>query len=215
VTESAPAPSRPRPSDRSGEDREPGYPKASLLLRAGARATDLLIAWAAYRAGGPAGVVMAFLYLLFADGMLTGQSPGKRLFGVRVMYLPTRAPARHRDSVLRNGPLGLVIILRMMPSWGDWAFWIGLAVIGGVEVYRCLRSPDGVRLGDLWAQTQVVDGKVVSAERQPVGAERQPVRAPVRLKQHPGHCRRGGAALVQRARLAPSKHAERTPCASR
>ena len=63
-------------------------------------------------------MVLALLYLLFADGMLQGQSPGKKLFGVRVVYLPTRQPARHRDSVLRNAPLGLVIILSMMPELG-------------------------------------------------------------------------------------------------
>ena len=77
---------------------EPRYPKASLLLRAGARLTDLTVAFTCYVAMGPAGKVLALMYLLFADGMLTGQSPGKKLFGVRVVYLPNRQPARHRDT---------------------------------------------------------------------------------------------------------------------
>ena len=79
-------------------------------------AIDGAIAWALYWSTGPAGVVMALLYTLFADGILQGQSPGKKIFGVKVVYLPTRSGARHRDSVLRNAPFGLVVILSMMLS---------------------------------------------------------------------------------------------------
>ena len=72
---------------RQGEPS--GYPKASMLLRAGARIVDVAIAWALYWSTGPAGVVMALLYTLFADGMLQGQSPGKKIFGVKVVFVPT------------------------------------------------------------------------------------------------------------------------------
>ena len=41
----------------------------------------------------------------------------------------------------------------------------GLVVIGGVEAWKALRDPLGRRLGDVWAQTQVVDGKVVVGRR--------------------------------------------------
>ena len=60
------------------EGEPSGYPKASLLLRAGARLVDVAIAWALYWATGPAGVVMALLYTLFADGMLQGRARGRR-----------------------------------------------------------------------------------------------------------------------------------------
>ena len=172
-----------------GDGSSSPYPKASLLLRAGARAVDIAIAWALYVSTGPAGIVIALLYLLLADGMLQGQSPGKKIFGVKVVYLPTRAPARHRDSVLRNAPFGLVIILSMMPELGLKAFLAGAVVIGGIEAVRCLRDPDGVRLGDRWAQTQVVDGKV-SAEKPAVApGEQQEARADARLREHHPHLR--------------------------
>ncbi len=161
------------------------YPKASLWLRAGARLTDIAIAWALTWAAGPAGVVLALLYLLFADGMLQGQSPGKKLFGVKVVFLPTRQGARHRDSVLRNAPIGLVLILGMMPELGLKAFIAGALVIGGIEAVQVWRDPDGLRLGDLWAQTQVVDGKVVSQPPQTVAAPQQEARASARLKAAP------------------------------
>lgn len=169
---------------REGEGS--GYPKASLLLRAGARISDVLIAWAAHYAMGPAGVVVALLYILFADGMLQGQSIGKKLFGIKVVYVPTRSGARHRDSVLRNAPFGLIVILSMMPELGMRAFFAGLVVIGSIEALQCVRDREGVRLGDIWAQTQVIDGKVQADQPQRVTTE-QEARAPARLRdlQHP------------------------------
>jgi uncharacterized RDD family membrane protein YckC len=138
------------------------YPKASLFLRGGARLIDLTIAYLLYVSTGPAGIVIALMYVLFADGMLQGQSLGKKAFGVKVVYLPTRQGARHRDSVLRNAPLGLVIILSMMPDLGLRAFVGGCLVVGGIEAFKCWKDPLGLRLGDLWANTQVTDGKVVA-----------------------------------------------------
>ena len=166
---------------REGEGS--GYPKASLLLRAGARIVDVAIAWALYSSTGPAGIVIAFLYVLFADGMLQGQSPGKKIFGVKVVFLPTRSGARHRDSVLRNAPFGLILILSMMPELGARAFFAGLAVIGSIEALQCLRDKEGVRLGDTWAQTQVIDGKVQADQPQRAEPQQQESRAGVRLRQ--------------------------------
>lgn len=151
-----------------------------MLLRAGARLVDVAIAWALYTSTGPAGVVMAFLYILFADGMLQGQSPGKKIFGVKVIYLPTHSAARHRDSVLRNAPFGLIIILSMMPEVGLKAFLAGLVVIVGIEIVEALRDEGGARLGDAWAQTQVIDGKVPTDVPQRLPAERE-ARAGVRF----------------------------------
>ncbi len=165
------------------DDEGPRLPKASLLLRAGARLVDLVIAWALFQSTGPAGIVIAFLYLVFADGMLQGQSPGKKLFGVKVVYLPTRSGARHRDSMVRNAPLGLVIILSMMPQLGFNAFVAGIIVIGGIEAVRCVRDPDGLRLGDLWAQTQVTDGKVTTGAQQRAVPRTEEARAGARFKQ--------------------------------
>nr|WP_153867674.1 MULTISPECIES: RDD family protein [Myxococcaceae] len=158
------------------------YPKASLFLRAGARLLDVAVAWGLGVACGAAGPIVALLFLLLADGMLQGQSVGKKIFGVKVMHVPTRSAARHRDSTLRNAPLALVVLLGMMPApLGMVASAAALAAIGGVEAWRVLRDPLGLRLGDVWAQTQVVDGKVVAgatvAARSPVA----PVRASGRV----------------------------------
>ena len=158
-----------RSGSRGGAAGSP-YPTCSLLLRAiGARLVDLGVAWGLYLAAGRAGAVMALLYLLLADGIFQGQSLGKRIFGVKVVHLPTRIGARYRDSVLRNAPLGA------RRSARDDARAAGAACLrrrrgrdrrrGGLDA--SVRDPLGLRLGDVWAQTQVVDGKVVAgaAER--------------------------------------------------
>ena len=144
-------------------EEEAAYPKCSLWLRALARAVDVALAWALFFAGHRVGPLLALLYLLFADGILQGQSPGKRLFGIKAVHVPTRTAARSRDSVLRNAPFGLVVILGMMPPpLGFDAFVVGVVAIGGIEAWKAIRDRRGLRLGDVWAQTQVVDGKVMA-----------------------------------------------------
>ncbi|MCI0570540.1 MAG: RDD family protein [Myxococcaceae bacterium] len=171
------------------------YPKASLLLRAGARAVDVGVAWGLWVLLGQAGNLAALLFILLADGMLEGQSVGKRIFGVKVMHLPTRSAARHRDSVIRNAPLGLVMLFGMLPSpIGGVAFGAGLLVIGGVEAWRAVRDPLGQRRGDHWAQTQVVDAKEVAgatvAERRQAAAAQQPQRMLFAARRRSGGLRR-------------------------
>jgi uncharacterized RDD family membrane protein YckC len=147
----------------SGGTPESPYPRCSRLLRVLARSADAGVAYVLALAAGRAGLVVALLYILLADGVFHGQSAGKRIFGVRAVFLPLRAGARFRDSTLRNAPLALVVLLRMMPApLGLRAFLGGLMVIGGVEAWKSLRDPLGRRFGDVWAQTQVVDAKVAS-----------------------------------------------------
>lgn len=147
---------------RNGQLEQSPYPKCNLFLRGCARVFDVAVAYGLFALLGNAGLIAALLFLLFADGMLQGQSLGKRLFGVRVMHLPTRSAARHRDSALRNAPIALVVMLGMMPEpLGIVTFLAGALVIGGVESIAVLRDSLGQRRGDLWAQTQVVDAKVV------------------------------------------------------
>lgn len=149
------------------------YPRCTLWMRVGARLVDLGLAYGIYFAAGPRfGPVLVILYLLLADGMFEGQSAGKRIFGIKVVHLPTRSAGRKRDSTLRNAPLALPVLLGMMPQVGLVAFVAGAVVIGSVETWRVLREPLGMRFGDVWAETQVVDGKVVAGAAGPVSRDR-------------------------------------------
>ena len=143
------------------------YPKADLTLRALARLVDLTLAFAVAHVGREAGPPLAALYLLTADGLMHGQSIGKRLFGVRVMVLPARpatrgAPAGYRESVLRNAPFALAGLFYGLTLVG----WFLLLVVGvpmvAFEAYMVWSDRLGIRIGDVFADTQVVDAKVLS-----------------------------------------------------
>ena len=120
--------------------------QASLGERLAARAIDLAIACGPVLVGAlstwrtPAfaptyllGLLYAFVYLLFADGVGAGQSVGKRLLGVVAVDAQTREPCSLAQSLLRNACLGLGAL--------DLVFILG----GGTQ-----------RLGDQLAHTVVV-----------------------------------------------------------
>jgi hypothetical protein len=142
------------------------YPKADTTLRALARLCDVGIAIGVLGAARELGPILAAAYLLSADGLSHGQSIGKRLFGVRTMVRPATPgargrPAGYRESVLRNSPFALAALFA-----GVLYFWVVLALVAipilGYEAWRVWKDPLGLRMGDLFADTQVVDGKVVS-----------------------------------------------------
>jgi hypothetical protein len=81
------------------------------------------------------------------------------------------------------------------PSAGTIAFFAGVALIGGVETWHVLRHPLGMRLGDVWADTQVIDGKDVAAggvlERGGQAAARAPDRVTLQSSARGGDRGRG------------------------
>jgi len=168
-------------------DARPGgspYPKADLTLRGLARIADLLLAFAVAKLPvGQLGPPLAALYLLVADGLMQGQSVGKRIFGVRAMVIPTRPgdrayPAGYRESLLRNAPFGLVGLFYGLTLVG-WLllFVVGLPVVA-FEAYMAWSDRLGIRIGDIFADTQVVDGKVLSRSGIPAAPDLRPVTPP-------------------------------------
>ena len=146
------------------------YPKADLTLRGLARLVDLVLAIAIANAAREAGPPLAAIYLLFADGLMNGQSVGKRLFGVRAVVLPPKGggtrgvPAGYRESVLRNAPFALLGLFYGLTLVG-WLllFVVGLPIIA-FEAYMVWSDRLGIRIGDIFADTQVVDAKVIAQE---------------------------------------------------
>lgn len=175
------------------------YPKADLTLRGLARLVDLAIAFALANVAREAGPPLAAIYLLAADGLMHGQSIGKRLFGVRTMVLPpaggTRGvPAGYRESVLRNAPFALVGLFYGLTLIG-WVllFAVGLPIVA-FEAYMVWSDRLGIRIGDIFADTQVVDGKVVSKIEVLAGGEMRSVVAPTPPGPAAGAVRRTRAA---------------------
>ena len=137
------------------------YPKADLTLRSLARLADFTLAFAVSRVSPQVGPVIAAFYLLVADGLISGQSLGKRLFGVRTVVVPRRAPAGYRESVLRNAPFALVAIFYAVPVLWPVLFLAGVPIVA-FEAWMIWTDRLGIRIGDIFADTQVVDAKVPS-----------------------------------------------------
>jgi uncharacterized RDD family membrane protein YckC len=138
------------------------YPKADLWLRGLARGVDFLLAFGLATLGHDFGAILAVVYLFIADGLFHGQSPGKRLFGVRAMHIPDRTPAGYKESVLRNADFALVVLFFLGGPLG----WVLLLLVGlpviAFESWMVWTDRLGIRIGDIFADTQVVDGKVVT-----------------------------------------------------
>lgn len=140
------------------------HAKVSVVNRVIAKTLDLffvflLVAILPY----PAGPLLGFLYSLLGDGMnfgpFRGQSIGKKILKLQVLHYPDKKTANLRDAVFRNAPVGVATFFGIIPIWG----WFILGVIGiplmMMEVYLMLTVESGHRLGDVMADTEVVEAK--------------------------------------------------------
>jgi uncharacterized RDD family membrane protein YckC len=122
------------------------YAKADITKRLFAATTDGLIVVAACRLYWNSGWILylaaAAAYVLFRDAM-RGQSIGKLVCGLVVISLETGRRASLATSVRRNA-------LLLLPGANIAAIFLEAATI--------VRDPQGQRLGDRLAQTQVVEG---------------------------------------------------------
>jgi uncharacterized RDD family membrane protein YckC len=137
------------------------YAKADLTLRGLARLVDFTIAFVLAQTAPQVGPVVAAFYLLVADGLMNGQSVGKRVFGVRVVVVPRRAPAGYHESLLRNAPFALVAVFWSVPFLWPVLFVAGAPIVA-FESYMIFTDRLGIRIGDIFADTQVVDAKVLA-----------------------------------------------------
>lgn len=138
--------------------------KVSVINRVIAKVIDILIVMLlAATLPRPFGPLLGFLYSLGADGMnfgpFVGQSIGKKIMKLRVVQVRTGAPARLKDSALRNAPVGVATFFSIIPVWG----WLILALVGIplmiMEIYLMLTVETGHRLGDVMGDTEVIEVK--------------------------------------------------------
>jgi len=132
--------------------------------RYGARAVDLVACLLLWQLGAP-GPVLAVLWLLLADALPRGASLGKRAFGLRVLHAPSGRPCGLRRSLVRNLPLAATLPLTALGWVGDaLALMLGAAVwaFEGALVWT---EDDGVRIGDIFAETVVVDERTGRASQ--------------------------------------------------
>src|SRR5258708_9988878 len=147
------------------------YAKADLRKRFGAAAVDAsvslsgAIGWWTLDSILP--LVAAAAYVVLRDALIApGQSAGKFLFGLHVVHVRTQRRCGRGRSIARN-------IIFLVP---------GLNLVAVVlEWMTIVGDPQGERLGDRLAETQVVDGfgarelvKSVQRDLRSVSAQRRP-----------------------------------------
>jgi uncharacterized RDD family membrane protein YckC len=122
------------------------YPKADIGRRFLSGMVDGLLvmtAWILFRYyESPVYLFVGLLYIVLKDSLL-GRSVGKFCFGLVVIDLHTGYPCGRVSSVKRN-------ILFLVPGLNMSAAFL--------ELMTVVRDPQGQRLGDRLAQTQVVEG---------------------------------------------------------
>ena len=132
--------------DRLARGLASPYAKADLGRRLSAAMVDGLVCisiWLALRSYGPVLYLpLGALYLLVRDS-ISGRSLGKLCFGLVVIDLHTNQPCGASGSFKRN-------VLWILPGANVAAAFL--------ETLAIIRDPQGQRLGDRLAQTQVVEG---------------------------------------------------------
>jgi len=99
--------------------------------------------------------LVEWFYFAFFEG-LTGQTPGKAMFGLRVIHAAGH-PVSRWATVLRN----FVRAIDCQPGWGPFGFY-------GIAWLSMLSTGRFQRLGDLAAQTIVVQERKVRLPREPI-----------------------------------------------
>ncbi len=108
---------------------------------------DLIVYLALFYGLGGLGHFLAMLYILFRDGMFSGQSIGKKAMGIQVVHTDGR-PIHFADSSFRN-----VLFL----------FYVIFPAAIVVETIALFRNPEQQRLGDRIARTRVIRKEAVAA----------------------------------------------------
>jgi uncharacterized RDD family membrane protein YckC len=124
------------------------YPRADVRRRAAAAIADgmLLLVFALLAATQNTILFVAIgaMYVLLRDALfIPGQSVGKFLFGLRVINLATGRPCGRLQSAQRN-------FILVVPG-------LNLVAVA-LEAVAVPRDPQGQRLGDKLANTQVIEG---------------------------------------------------------
>jgi uncharacterized RDD family membrane protein YckC len=122
-------------------------PRADWQTRSLAFLIDLIVYLALFYGLGGLGHFLAMLYILFRDGMFSGQSIGKKVMGIQAVHTDGR-PVHFIDSAFRN-----VLFL----------FYVIFPAAIVVETVALFRNPDQQRLGDRIARTRVIRKEAVAA----------------------------------------------------
>lgn len=132
----------------------------SILSRLLAKAIDLLMALVVYLIVSPLsevlGICSGVILCIIQDGMGVGQSVGKRMLGLQVVEEPNSIACSYLASCIRNLPFAILIFSSLLPPIRIVAVLVAVPVVI-LEAYLLMSLASGVRLGDVLANTKVVE----------------------------------------------------------
>lgn len=130
------------------------YPKVDLVTRLIAAVIDGVISSLVGFIPIIGGIIGA-VYMLIKDGLFEGQSVGKKVMKIQVRT-ESNEKADFMISVRRNAIFAVPYLIMVVPIIG----WIVAPIVGLVilviELMKLNSDPNGRRLGDTWAPSQVV-----------------------------------------------------------
>jgi len=127
--------------------------KASILLRCIAKIIDILLIAAAVKLIPQVGYYAGLVYILISDGLFAGSSVGKKIIKLRVVSASDKSACSFRQSVLRNIPFFIALLLYVIPLIG----LVFIGIIAAVELLLIIGNKEGRRLGDEIAGTKVIE----------------------------------------------------------
>ncbi len=127
--------------------------KANLLLRVIAKTLDILIIAAVSELIPRVGYIGGVVYLLISDGLFDGKSLGKKIIKLKVISVSSGKSSSFRDSIIRNTTIVVALLLYKIPLIG----WILSLAILTLEFLLMLGNKEGMRLGDILANTKVIN----------------------------------------------------------
>lgn len=137
-----------------------GERRATLFGRILAKTLDMLVVVAVYFLGeaiwAPFGLGGAVFICAVQDALTDGQSVGKRIMGLRVNDDRTGQPCGYRASLVRNLPFVVAVTCAAVPLLWVLAALVALPLMC-FETYVVVSLESGVRLGDVMANTIVVE----------------------------------------------------------
>ncbi|UCD84278.1 MAG: RDD family protein [Deltaproteobacteria bacterium] len=133
------------------------YVRADLVNRFLAKFIDFLLVGALAQILKPIGPLSGLTYILISDGLFQGRSIGKKIIGLRVIVRREGRECNYRDSIVRNLTLAAVVLFSILPLIGWFLFFTVGIIILIFESYLIITDEAGIRIGDILADTQVID----------------------------------------------------------
>lgn len=146
------------------EGEELPFFKAFFIDRFLAKFIDLLIMGAFFAIPAWVGPLAGTTYIFISDGLMGGQSAGKKIVGLKVVSIADEnIPCDFKSSIMRNSVFGALIAWRYLIGWipylGALLTIIAWGAVIIIEMALIFTDEAGARFGDRIARTRVKDAK--------------------------------------------------------